>query len=162
MPTNFLEAVGTNGFISPPYALGVYSGGNTVSQLLQTNGSVPPSTFTQTSGTPAQAIWASLYAVAGTAFTPATGGFLSGWFLRSANGTTFESPIQTNIGMPRAPDFVIPLVAAAYASGNASWCQGGYVKLPWEANQVYVQSLAGSGVAITALTIYAAPVAIQY
>lgn len=163
MTANFLEAVGTNGFISAPFALGVFSGGNTVSQLLQTSGSVPPSSFSQTSGTPAQAIWGGIYAVAGAAFTPSAGGYLAGWFTRSMNGgTTFESPIGTNVSLPRSPDFVIPLQALAYASGNMSACQGAYVKLPWESYQVYVQSQAGSGVGITALTIYCGPVAIQY
>ena len=96
--------------------------------------------------------------------TPVSGGYISGWFLRSPNGgATFETTILGNQPLPRAPDFYIPLYAAAYASGNISWCYGGFVKLPWETYQVYVQNNAGSGVAIpTSSTIGVGGVTIQY
>lgn len=158
MATNFLEAVGTNGFIATPFAYMTteFSGNSTVT-------STSVNTFTQVSGSPAQAIWGSLYFQAGGSMTPAAGGAVAVWFLRSPDGgVTFEKLVQ-NQGLPRAPDAVIPLYAVAYTSGDISWCQGGFVKLPWETHKVFAQALAGSGVSIpTSSSLRVGPVAVQY
>lgn len=166
MTANFLLAPGTSGFIATPFAYGMVSGGNTTTQLTTPVDGSTPNTFTQTSGTTAQAVWGSVYFRSGGSFTPSTGAYIAGWFLRQApNGgnTDSESTLATNQPPPRAPDFQIPLYAVAYASGSVSWAQGGYVKLPWETYQVFVQSVPGSGVSVpTSSTIRVGGVAVQY
>lgn len=159
MATNFLEALGTNGYIATPFAFVTteFSGNNTV----VTTG---VRTFTQTSGSQAQAIWGSVYFMAGGAFTPLAGGYIAAWFLKSPNGgVSFESSPGANQGLARIPDFIVPLNAVAYASGTISWCQAPIVQLPWEPYRLYAQNLSGSGVSIpVSSSLNVGPVAVQY
>ena len=166
MPTNFLEAAGTNGFIATQFNLlstelnALASGAAATSSVGGSSG-----VFSQTNN--ANAIWGSLYFTSGGAFTPTAGGYLAGWFLPSTDGgTTFEAlvstPSATVLALSRPPDFVITLDNAAYASGNIRWCSGRKVMLPWESYKVVLQNLSGVALPATGNLIKVGPVAIQY
>lgn len=166
MATNFLEAAGTNGFIATPF--------NLLSTELNTlaNGAAALSSVGGTSGVFSQSnnangIWGSLYFSAGGAFTPAAGGYLAGWFLRSPDGgTSFETEVATPSGtvaaLARTPDFIIALDNAAFASGNIRWCQGGKVQLPWESYKLLLQNNSGVALPSSGNLIKVGPTAIQY
>lgn len=166
MTANFLEAAGTNGFIATPFALlttelnALANGAAATSSVNGTSG-----VFSQTND--ANAIWGSLFFTAGGAFTPAAGGYLAGWFLPSPDGgTTFESAVATASStvpaLARSPDFVVPLDAAALASGNIKWVQGRRAQLPFESYKVLVQNMSGAALPATGNTIKNGPVATQY
>ena len=168
--TNFLEAAGTNGFIATPFNLqstelnALGSGTCATSSVGGTSG-----VFSQSNN--ANAIWGSIFFSSGGTFTPAAAQAIEGWFLLSSDGgTTFETQTATCsttvAPLARAPDFVIPLSAAAYASGNLAWISGRFAQLPWESYKVVIWNQA-SGAAATALPattnlIKLGPTAIQY
>jgi len=168
--TNFLEAPGTNGFITTPFSLQstelntLGSGACATSSVGGTSG-----VFKQTNNV--NAIWGSIYFTSGGSFTPVAGQSLYGWFLLSSDGgTTFETQVATCsttvAPFTRGPDFVIPLANAAYASGNIAWAGGRFVQLPWESYKVVIWNTNGTG-AVTALPatsnlIKVGPTAIQY
>jgi hypothetical protein len=166
MATNFLDASGTNGFIAAPTnllstELNTLAGGAAATSSVA--GPFSQSTFSN-------APWCSLYFSAGGAFTPVIGQCLYGWFLLSTDGgTTFETvvatPSTTVLALSRNPDFIVPLDNAAYASGNIRWCQGRFIKAPWESFKVVVQNIGGgSPVALPASgnLIKAGGIAIQF
>jgi hypothetical protein len=160
MATDFLEDSGTNGFIATPYNLmstelnALANGNSAVSSAGGTSG-----VFSQSNS--AHAIWAQLYFVSGGSFTPASPNYIAGWFLFSPDGgSTFEAA-PSNADMARTPDFIIPLTAAAYASGNIAQASG-IVRVPWWSNKVQIVSHAGATLPATGNLIKAAPVAIQY
>jgi hypothetical protein len=165
--SNFLENPGTNGFIATPYNLlstelnTLASGACAVSSVGGTSG-----VFSQTNT--ASAPWMSIYFTAGGAVTPVTGQLLEGWFLRSPDGgTTFETVTATCSTtvppLPRAPDFIIPLSAAAYASGNIAWANNGsLVPAPFESNKVELWNTGTAALPASGNLIKAGPVVIQY
>jgi hypothetical protein len=168
MPINFLEAAGTNGFVSAPInllstELNTLAGGSAaISSVGGASG-----VFTQTSF--GNCPWLSLYFTAGGAFTPVVGQCLYGWFALSPDGTNFETqvatPSSTVLAISRSPDFIIPLDNAAFATGNIRWCQGRFIKAPWESCKLIVQNVGGSSpVALPSSgnLIKAGGVAIQY
>ena len=127
MPTNFLHATGTNGFIVTPFSLmttelnSLANGNTVVSSVGGTSGK-----FNQTNFGSAQIgrIWLTLGGNFGA--TPAAGGNITGWWNFSTDGgTTFEDT-NSNTAIPRPPDFIIPLVAAAY-SARRCLCQRSYL-----------------------------------
>jgi hypothetical protein len=160
MATNFLEySGGTNGFLTAPFNLmstelnALANGSNAVSSAGGTSG-----VFTQSSW--GSGIWGVIDLVAGGAFTPTAGGYLAGWFLYSPDGgTTFEKVVAAT-DLPRAPDFIIPLFASAYAANDVS--SSGLVKLPWWSHKVYIANHAGVALASTSNLIKGASVAVQY
>jgi len=161
MPTNFLEASGTNGFIASPFnllstelnALGIAA--TVISSVGGTAG-----VFNQTNFV--NAIWGNIWFIAGGAITPTAGGFLAGWFVQSSDGgTTFEKNVGTTIGLPRSPDFTIPLWVSAYAANDISFASG-FVKLPWASTKVLLLNSSGAALPATLNIIKCAPVAIQY
>lgn len=84
---------------------------------------------------------ADLVFIAGAAFTPTTGGSLLGWFLRSYDGgSTFEK-VVSNTAPPRAPEFIIPLYASAYAAGDRAYAPN--IDLPAEPFKTLIQNEAG-------------------
>jgi hypothetical protein len=128
MATNFLNAPGTNGFIVTPFSL---MGTTDLASLASATGITSTATvLTQT--TFANAVWCKVFFTSGGAFTPTAGGYFAGWWLESENGgTNFErSSVVAATDMPRPPDFVIPLFAIAYASGDRQWASG-LVKTPF-------------------------------
>lgn len=162
--TNFLESAGTGGFIATPFSLqttelnSLANGGAAISSVGGTSG-----VFTQSSA--GSAIWCSISITFGGAITPTAGGVIDVWFLRS-NATGYETavatPSATVAALPRAPDAIIPLSAAAYASGNVAWVAGGFVKEPWESYYVEVQNLSGATLPSTGNILKCGPTAIQY
>ncbi len=157
MATNFLEAAGTSGFIATPFALmGTtdLSGLTNTSTITSTASALSQTTF-------ANAIWCQIFFQAAGAFTPTAGGMILGWWLNSDNGGTNFEKVVTNTALPRTPDFVIPLFASAYASGDRSWSQG-YVKAPWPSCKAYIQNMAGVTLSANNHLIQACPVAVQY
>lgn len=160
MPTNFLEAAGTNGFIATPFNLMTTElntlaiGANAVSSVGGTSGVFAQSNF-------ASAIWGEIHFKSGGAFTPLAGGYLAGWFLYSPDGgTTFEKVVAAT-DLPRIPDFVIPLFASAYASSDIAQAQG-IVRMPWWSTKVYIGNRSGVALPSSGNVIQAGPVAIQY
>lgn len=84
----------------------------------------------------------------GGSFTPGNAGALLGWFLRSFDGgTTFETgigtPSTTVPYLARSPDFIIPLIGSAHASGNRVGAIG-LVPAPPVPFKVAVQNMAGA------------------
>jgi hypothetical protein len=168
MPTNFLEAAGTSGFITA--VLNLLSTEAGFGSLV--NGGAVTSSVGGTAGVFSQSnigngIWGSLWFTSGGAMTPVAGGFLAGWFLRSVDGgTTFEAavatPSATVSALPRSPDFIIPLSNAAYAANNVTWCSSVFVKLPWESFKVVLQNLSGVTLPASGNKITVGPVAVQY
>jgi hypothetical protein len=160
MATNFLEALGTNGFIATPFNLlttelnSLANGSSATSSVGGTSG-----VFDQTSN--ASAIWGIPYLTATTTFTPTAGAYIAGWFLFSPDGgSTFETPIA-NADMPRPPNFVIPLDSAALGASSMKQASG-IVQLPWWDYKVFVVNHAGVALPATGNVIKLGPVAIQY
>lgn len=164
MPTNFLHAPGTDGFIVTPFDLmssdlNSLSNGNTVVSSVEGASGV----FDQTDFGSAQygLIWITLGGNFGA--TPAAGGCLTGWFLQSTDGgSTFEDT-NSNTPLPRAPDFVIPLVAAAYSASDVVFANG-LVLLPYPSVKVYLQNNAGASASLASSgnLLTCGPVADQY
>ena len=167
MATNFLHATGTNGFIVSPFNLfnntdaafdGLVNGNTVTSANAGTSGK-----FNQTNFGSAQMglIW---LVVGDVAWTPTAGGNLTGWWIHSTDGgTTFENT-DSNVAIPRAPDFIIPFTAAALNTSDVIFAQG-IVLLPWDTVKVYVQNNSGSTMGNTTTThaqLFCGPVADQY
>lgn len=157
MPTNFLNAPGTSGFIVTPFALM----GTTDLSGLAIGGTVTSTATALTQTTFGNAIWTQIFFQAAGAFTPTAGGFLAGWWLNSENAGTNYEKVVASTDMPRQPDFTIPLFASAYASGDRSWAPG-LIKTAFGTHKAFIAN--HSGVALGAFNhlIQAAPVAIQY
>ncbi|MFZ0559859.1 MAG: hypothetical protein WAN31_05900 [Methylovirgula sp.] len=160
MPTDFLEAAGTNGFIATPFNLlstelnSLGSTDTAVSSVGGTSGVFSQSNY-------ANAIWAAIYFYSGGSFTPTGSPYIAGWFLFSPDGgSTFEAT-ASNTALARPPDFIIPLLASAYASGNQAQASG-IVRVPWWSNKVFIQNNAGVALPSSGNLIKAAPVAVQY
>jgi hypothetical protein len=91
------------------------------------------------------------------------GANISGWFLTSPNGTTFEATISAT-PQPRPPDFIIPMPTTTINAG-LTYKAAGLVNLPALNYKVFVQNNTGQalGSSATALpTITVAPIAQQY
>ncbi len=166
MPTNFLTAAGTNGFIATPFNFlstelnALTSGASCVSSVGGTSG-----VFNQTSN--AQSLWDSIYFYSGGSFTPSAGAIIALWFLQSPDGgSTFEAavstPSTTVMALSRSPDAIISLDNAAFASGNMRWCNGLIVPATFSSFKVLAQNLTGGALPSTGNLIKAAPVTIQY
>lgn len=134
MPTNFLEAAGTSGFITTVLNLqttelnALAAAHTAVSTVGGTSG-----VFSQTNI--GSGIFGDIWLKFGGTFTPAPGDSLFGYFLRSPDGgSTFEKTVS-NVQPPRPPDFIIPLYNSAYASGDLAFASG-LVKLPYTSFKV--------------------------
>lgn len=159
MPTNFLEATGTGGFIATPFNLlstelnSLASASSATSSVGGTSG-----VFTQTNN--ASAIFGQPYFVAGGALTPTQNGYLAGWFMFSPDGLGFEK-VVLNTDLPRPPDFVIPLFNSAYALNDIQQSPD-IVRLPWWSYKVFLVNHAGVALPATGNLVKIGPVAIQY
>lgn len=157
--TDFLQDVGTNGFIATPFnlsstELNALANGNTVASSVGGTSGV----FSQTNTV--SALLGAAWFIAGGAFTPSAGGFISVWFLRSTDGgTTFEK-IVANTALPRAPDIIIPLFNSAYAVNDVAWSQDPEVRLPFESFKVLVQNNSGVTLPATLNKILLGPVGV--
>lgn len=162
MATNFLEATGgsTAGYFSAVVTL-ISSEATSLGSSLVVTGAT---TFTS-SGNFGQAIWGEVSMKIGTTFTPGTGAFIAGWFLRSPDGgTTFETVLGTSVNpAPRSPEFVIP-ISSAVVAGQIMYATG-LVKMPWSPVKVLIQNSAGATLGASTTnytTISLGPVAVQY
>lgn len=148
MPTNFTEAAGTNGFTSTKRTV------TWVTALASlTNGSTSLSDGTADTGIFSQASFSNgqkltAYFTNGTAsFTPAAGGNLSFWWVKSTDGgTTFEDVVATAsstvAALPWAPDFMIQFDNAAFASGKIRYCSRPFW-YPYTSTKLMVQNNTG-------------------
>jgi hypothetical protein len=103
-----------------------------------------------------QAIWGQIWFEPGAAMSPASGGFLSGWFLTSPDGgSTFEaSPPQRN------PDFIVPLPASV-ASGSL-YAADGLVRLPAPDAKVALENNTTVSLPASGSHLKVGPVAVKY
>lgn len=159
MATNFLNAPGTNGFIATPFSL---MGATDLASLAITAEVLSTATvLTQT--TFANAPWCKILFTSAGAFTPTAGAYFAGWWIESENGgTNFERTNTTAAtDLPRTPDFVIPLYAIAYASGDRQWASG-LVKTPFGSAKTFFANRSGVALSAGNHSLTACPVAIQY
>lgn len=165
MATNFLEAVGTNGFVGSPTSAGL-----SLNALASGGASTGTQVFTAgPAGTLSGAQKGHAYLTVVTAgFTPTTSGVIACWFLLSTDGgTTFEStpatPSTTVMAVARPPDFVIPVYegGAALAAGNILFASGPFI-LPYLAYKIVAQNLSGVALGAGNHTITLGGVTDQY
>ena len=160
MATNFLQASGTNGFIATPFNL-MSTELNTLANNSSAVSSVGGSSGIFTLANFANAIWCEIYFTFGGACTPVAPNAIYGWFLFSPDGgTTFETT-AANTDLPRAPDFIIPILISAYATGNIAQASG-LVRVQAGSSKVFINSHVGASLPSSGNLIKAAPVAIQY
>lgn len=163
MATNFLQATGGS-------TTGFFNGATTTlisSELvaLASSGTATSTTIFTSSASFGQGIWGEAWLYGTSAITPASGGYLACWWLRSKDGgTTFEKTVASN-PLPRPPDFIIPTASAAYASSDVSFASG-IVKMPWPAAKLFVQNNTGvtyfASNSASYPLIAIGPVAVQY
>jgi hypothetical protein len=160
MATDFLLDAGVSGFKATPFNL-MSSELNSVTNTSGATSSVGGTSgvFTQTNFV--NCIWGEIAFTAGGAFTPTLGGYLAGWFLLSPDGGTSFEKVVSGGDLPRAPDFIIPLYASAYATNDISQASG-IVKLPWWSTKILVVNHSGVTLAASGNLIKCGPVAIQY
>lgn len=162
MATKFLESAGTNGFIATPFNL-LSSELNSLADATGVVSSVGGSSGVFSQSNFADAIWASIYLALGGSFTPAAGSpDLLGWFLFSPDGGSSFEAVISNTDLPRAPDFIIPLVGSNAYSSGAILQASGLVRVPWWSNKVFLMNHAGAALPSSGNTIKAGPVAIEY
>jgi len=105
-----------------------------------------------------QAIWAQLFLTLGAIGSALSASAnISGWFLRSYDGTTFE---QASVAPPRSPDFQIMLPATTIGAATV-WASGNLVLLPALKYKVGIQNNTGQTLAATGNLLRAAPVNMQ-
>jgi hypothetical protein len=165
MPTPFLWNPGpsNNGLLNPAASL------MTTELQSLANNAVIISSVGGTSGVfnnsfTAQSVLADLFFNVdnpGIGIALTAGAVLSGWWLTSYDGSTFES--QT-VAAARAADFVIPMPTAIIAAGSVYRSQG-FVTLPALRYKVLILNSTGqpfSNGATTAPALIVAPYALQY
>lgn len=163
MATTVQLDAGTNGWVTTPVNLltselnSLASGGAATSSVGGSSGVFSQSSF---SNAPLGEIWFT----SGGTFTPAAGGYLAGWFLKSTDGgTTFETIVATAsttvAALSRQPDFTIPLDNAAFASSNIRF--GSIVNLPAPSAKVVLQNLTGGSLPASGNKITAGPYTYQ-
>ena len=152
---NQLWAPGTNGFITTPFAvltgeLNSLANGNTaLSSVGGTSG-----VFTQSDT--ASGVWGQVSFYAGGAVTPSSGGYLAGWWVTKDDNSGYQLTVS-NADQARAPDFRIPLLNTAYASGNLS---GVLVRLPAPDFKVLLRNVSGVALPSSGNKIMVGPVAL--
>jgi hypothetical protein len=172
MTTKFLHDPGTNGFIVSPFelfnntdaAFDTLANGNTVTSA---NGGTSGK-FTQTNF--GNAPWGLIWFVVGdVAWTPTAGGVLSCWWIHSGDNFSTSENTDSNVAIPRPPDFIIPFTAAALNTSDNIFAVGsgpnGTVELPWDTVKVYVQNNSGATMGNTTTThakMWCGPVADAY
>lgn len=156
---DFLLDPGTNGFIAVPFNLlstelnSLATGTGVTSSVGGASG-----VFGQTNFANAQKCY--VFFESGGSFTPTAGANIAGWWLLSDDGGTHFEKTVANTSLPRPPDFVIPLYASAYASGDRSWSQ--VIRAPWPSCKIFAINNAGVALPSTGNLILAAPVAERY
>lgn len=165
MATNFLNAP----IVKPQFnllttELNTLGGGAAVTSSVGGTGGV----FAQSDW--GQSMWSDIQFLSGGAFTPVAGQVLIGWFLKTLDGTNFESllstPSTTVQALGRTPDFIIPLYegGAAWASGSRRTQNGPCVRVPTVSHKILLQNFGPSAVALppNGNTLTAVGEAVQY
>ena len=161
MATNFLEAVGTNGFIATQTVTitlnGLGIGAAVTGSTVFTPG--PAGTL---AGAQKGHAW---FTIVTAGFTTLAGAALSGWCLLSTDGgTTFEAllstPSATVPALPRKPDFTIPLDVGTIGTG-IKFAEGPF-RLPYVAYKIVIQNNTGVALSANAHTLNLGGVADQY
>lgn len=152
---NQLWAAGTNGFIATPYAvltteLNSLANGNTA--LSSVGGS--SGVFSQSNT--ASAVWARVSFYPGGAMTPTSGGYVAGWWICKDDDTNFQRT-ASNVDQARAPDFLIPLLASAYAAGELA---GAFARLPAVLHKAFIRNVSGVAFPASGNKIMVGPVAL--
>lgn len=162
MATDFLWAQGTNGLITSLLTvmtteLNALTIGNTATSTVGGASGV----FSQSNT--AQAQWAEMFLTLGAigSATSANSPNVSGWFLTTPNGSTFETPGAGN-APPRPPDFTIPVVSGATIAGGSLYKAVGLILVPALNFKVLIQNNIGQNFAATANTLTIAAIASQY
>lgn len=159
MASNFLQAAGTNGYLGG-IVTAMTTDLNTWANAGVVLSSVGGASGVFTQASTANAIWAEILYLNGSATTTPTGvPNIAGWFVRSQDGgTTFE---PATAALPRAADFVIPLPAAALVAGQIFYASG-RIALPAGSYKILVQNNSGVALTSTGNKLILGPVAIQY
>lgn len=154
MPTPFLFAVGTSGFTTTPFTVLTTELNALADATLSTLGAA------KSQSTTGSAIWGHVWFKSGGSFTPLSASpILSGWWITSTDGgTTFEKSSATP---PRAPDFVIPLIAAAYAANDLVFAPG-LVRLWAPSIKVLLLNSTGAALPATGNVLTIGPVEIAF
>lgn len=163
--TDFLLDPGTSGFIITPFNLQTTELNSLASGSAATSsagGGGANGKYSQTDF--ANAIETEVWFISGGSITPTAGACISGWWLKSTDGgTTFESllstPSTTVPALPRGPDFIIPLAAAA---GTPTSFGSTPFRAPYTSCKVEVQNFTGVALASSGNKILAGPVAWHY
>jgi hypothetical protein len=163
MPTNFLYTIpgSSAGYIPASGPITIIS--SELTSLVSSGTTTSAATYTST-GTFSQAIWADVFIKWGGGITPTTGGYISGWFVRSPDGGGSFELTGSAIPMARAPDFTIPLSTQAYANTNVAFASG-IVRMPFSPCKIFIQNNTGATFpsSATAYTVIGlGPDAVQY
>ena len=108
-------------------------------------GTIAPATDCIAAGSTVEAPLADVFFIAGASVTPGAGAVISGWFEKTPWGTAesqISTPGTTVAAQARAPDFVIPLDAAAFAANNFKQANGD-IELPSGNFYTIIQNNAG-------------------
>lgn len=162
MSTNFLWYPGTtnNGLLTTAVTL-MSTEMNSLANAGTAKSSVGGTSGKFINGNTAQGMIGDMFLTLGTIGTAlSAGASLSGWFLTSYNGSSFENTVSGS-SMSRPPDFYIPLPATTITSG---WIYkaAGPVMIPALEFYVYVQNNSGQTFASSGQTLILAPYAMQY
>jgi hypothetical protein len=124
MTSPFIWAVGSNGYTSGPFNVltteltSLSVGSSAVSSVANVGG-----VFSQSDT--ANAVLGELWFVSGGAFVSAAGAYLSGYYLKSGEGSAFERAVPPS----RSPDFTINLPTSLSIVSGDIFYAGGPVKL---------------------------------
>ena len=153
--SNQLWATGTNGFIVTPY--------NVLTTELDSlaNGSTALSSIGGTSGVFSQtntgsAIWGHVSFYPGGAMTPTTSGYIAGWWITKDDDSNFQRT-ASNVDQARSADFIIPLLASAYAAGELA---GVLARLPAPLHKVFLRNVSGVTLPSSGNKLIVGPVAV--
>jgi hypothetical protein len=133
-----------------------------------TNGTAITSTVFHSTGAASQAdtgsaVLADLEVNLNGSATPTAGGCLYIWFLRSKDGGSNYEAVKATASttvpaLPRPPDVIIPMAAAAHAAGDKVWATD--VVLPPGTFKTIIQNMSGVTLNINHVTL--APKAVKY
>ena len=161
MPTNFLAATGTNGFLTSAPVTAFSSGTTTINSVSNAASVVSTSVFTQTNT--AQGLLGYVSLTIGSSFVSGSGGNWAGYWLFSPDGgTTYET---TNTVRP--PDFVIALTTSTSTGGGTPSSGSGLfvsqlVPLPWSTFKVLMTNNPGVTMGSSGASVAFQAVAEQY
>ena len=156
MPTNFLAATGTNGFLTSSAVTAFSSGTTTINSLSNASLAVSTSVFSETDT--AQGLMGYVAVTFGTTWGPATaGGNITGWWLFSPDGgSTYETTLTA-----RPPDWTVA-VSTSMGAAATQRAISQLVPLSWSTFKVLVQNNTGATLSSSSMALTFMAVAEQY